>query len=140
MSITINSMSSPCRDTCDRLLLHSLTMPDAGDGLSARNVRLVFENVCKPLEVQFQPCRSTPFHCLSDVSSTPSSPPEAPSSLPPRPALTGLGLTRVAGRVVSYPVCTPSHHQTLCRDPRRDVRVIVSDAFVVDPARRMHRF
>ena len=37
----------------------------------------------------------------------PSSTPEAPSSLPPRPDLTLLGLTRVASRVVSFPACTP---------------------------------
>ena len=108
MSISINSMSPPCREAWDRLLLHSLTMPDAGDVLSARNIRLVFENVCKPLEVRNSNHADRPcFHCWSDASSTPSSPPEKPASWPPRPDLTGLSLTRVAGRVVSFPACTP---------------------------------
>ena len=119
MSTSINSMSPPCREACDRLLLHSLTMPDAGDVLSARNIRLVFENVCKPLEVRnSNHADRLRFHCWSDVSSTPSSAPEAPSSWPLRPALTGLSPTCVAGHVVSYPACTPLNTpQTPYRSP-----------------------
>ena len=59
------------------------------------------------------------FHNGTDAFSTPSSTPQTPSSWPPRPALTGLSMTCVAGRVVSFlPFLfafelQQNHHQSL---------------------------
>ena len=67
-----------------------------------------FYNAHKPLKVaQSDIAVRLHFRNGSDVFSTPSSSPQTPASLPPRPALTGLGQTCVAGHVVSILLETP---------------------------------